>query len=49
MFSIKLSLLEEGWRDLFILTAAEQQFSLNVPEFLNKSGKIIAYHWILFC
>ncbi|CAF1352585.1 unnamed protein product [Adineta steineri] len=35
----QLSLLEEGWRDLFILTAAEQQFSLNTTELLNKSGK----------
>ncbi|CAM2709387.1 unnamed protein product [Rotaria socialis] len=35
----QLSLLEEGWRDLFILTAAEQQFSLNITDLLNKSGK----------
>ena len=41
--SIQLSLLEEGWRDLFILTAAEQQFSLNLTDLLHKSGRIISH------
>lgn len=35
----QLSLLEEGWRDLFILTAAEQQFSLNISDVISKLSK----------
>ncbi|CAF2549586.1 unnamed protein product [Rotaria sp. Silwood2] len=35
----QLCLLEESWRDLFILTAVEQQFTINVDEFLYLNNQ----------
>ena len=39
IISVKFSLLEESWRDLFILTAVEQQFTININDFMPFSDK----------
>ncbi|CAF0810954.1 unnamed protein product [Adineta ricciae] len=37
------SLLEESWRDLFILTAIEQQFTLNINDLMYSNEKCEIY------
>lgn len=37
--AFQLTLLEEAWRDLFIITAAEQKFTHHLADLLNKTGK----------
>lgn len=38
-FAYKLTLLEGSWRDLFILTAVEQQFTINTADLIYFNNK----------